>query len=347
MEVILLERVAKLGQMGDVVRVQRRLCPQFPAAAGQGAARHRRQQGQVRGHEGRAAGQATSTPRARPARSRAKLDGKSFTVLRQASETGQLYGSVSPRDLADLLTDGGFEVDRNQIALNVPIKTIGQHKVPVLLHPEVEVTITRQRRAQRRRGRAARPRRERHRPPRGRRRRGARPRPRRPRPKRSSSRTQPMPKAKREAATPRPRRSRPSRSRGPKARPAEKADSPGAVLVEDVELRRRRRGGGGGCRRRAGGRLQPPAADDRLGAGGCGSARPAAWRQAQRRRRPRRARAGGFVAGCGWPACGLARPAWPAVRRRRAAGRARRARRGLVARRARLRRRRPAGTPTR
>ena len=72
----------------------------------------------------------------------AKLDGKSFPVIRQASETGQLYGSVSPRDLAALLTENGFEVDRNQIALNVPIKTIGQHKVPVHLHPEVEVTVT-------------------------------------------------------------------------------------------------------------------------------------------------------------------------------------------------------------
>ena len=63
-------------------------------------------------------------------------------MLRQASEAGQLYGSVSPRDLAGLLNDGGFAVDRNQIALNVPIKTIGAHKVPVQLHPEVEVTIT-------------------------------------------------------------------------------------------------------------------------------------------------------------------------------------------------------------
>jgi large subunit ribosomal protein L9 len=71
-----------------------------------------------------------------------KLDGKAFVVLRQASETGQLYGSVSPRDLAILLSDGGYNVTRNQIALNVPIKSIGSHKVPVLLHPEVEVTIT-------------------------------------------------------------------------------------------------------------------------------------------------------------------------------------------------------------
>jgi large subunit ribosomal protein L9 len=72
----------------------------------------------------------------------AKLNGKGFPVLRQASETGHLYGSVSPRDIATLLTDSGFPVDRNQIALNVPIKMVGQHKVPVHLHPEVEITVT-------------------------------------------------------------------------------------------------------------------------------------------------------------------------------------------------------------
>ena len=63
-------------------------------------------------------------------------------MIRQASETGQLYGSVSPRDLAQLMSDGGFKVERNQVALNTPIKTIGSHKVPVHLHPEVEVTVT-------------------------------------------------------------------------------------------------------------------------------------------------------------------------------------------------------------
>ena len=63
-------------------------------------------------------------------------------MLRQASETGQLYGSVSARDIATLLDDGGFTVNRSQIALNAPIKTIGLHKVPIALHPEVEVTIT-------------------------------------------------------------------------------------------------------------------------------------------------------------------------------------------------------------
>src|SRR5205807_10546188 len=73
---------------------------------------------------------------------RGKLDGQSFTVLRQAAEGGQLYGSVSPRDLAVLIGEGGFAIDRSQIALNTPIKMIGMYKVPLTLHPEVEVTVT-------------------------------------------------------------------------------------------------------------------------------------------------------------------------------------------------------------
>ena len=63
-------------------------------------------------------------------------------MLRQASETGQLFGSVSARDIATILADGGFTVTRNQIALHAPIKMIGMHTVPVALHPEVEVTVT-------------------------------------------------------------------------------------------------------------------------------------------------------------------------------------------------------------
>jgi large subunit ribosomal protein L9 len=72
----------------------------------------------------------------------AKLDGQAFTVLRQASEAGQLYGSVSSRDLAAIMTEKGFTVSRSQVLLNAPIKMIGLHKVPVALHPEVEVNIT-------------------------------------------------------------------------------------------------------------------------------------------------------------------------------------------------------------
>jgi large subunit ribosomal protein L9 len=71
-----------------------------------------------------------------------KLDGKTFTVLRQASEAGQLFGSVSPRDLVGIITAAGYNLSRSQIALNAPIKTIGRHGVPLSLHPEIETSIT-------------------------------------------------------------------------------------------------------------------------------------------------------------------------------------------------------------
>lgn len=141
MEVILLERVGKLGQMGDVVRVKDGFARNFLLPKGKAlratAANKTKYESmkvdlETRNHA--AKGEADKIG--------STLDGKSFNVLRQASEAGQLYGSVSPRDLAELLTENGYKVDRNQIALNVPIKTIGSHKVPVQLHPEVEVSIT-------------------------------------------------------------------------------------------------------------------------------------------------------------------------------------------------------------
>ncbi len=141
MEVILLERIGKLGQMGDVVRVKdgyarNFLLPQGKALRATGANKSKFEGMKVELEAKSAAAKGDAGKVA------SKLDGKSFKVLRQASEVGQLYGSVSPRDIAGLLSDGGYEVDRNLIALNVPIKTIGSHKVPVHLHPEVEVTIT-------------------------------------------------------------------------------------------------------------------------------------------------------------------------------------------------------------
>ena len=141
MEVILLERVAKLGQMGEVVRVKdgfarNYLLPKGKALRATAANKTKFETMKVDLQARNLASKAEAD------KVGAKLDGKSFVVLRQASETGQLYGSVSPRDLATLLADNGFAVDRNQIALNVAIKTIGMHKVPVLLHPELEVTIT-------------------------------------------------------------------------------------------------------------------------------------------------------------------------------------------------------------
>jgi large subunit ribosomal protein L9 len=72
----------------------------------------------------------------------AKVDGKSYTVIRQASESGQLFGSVSPRDIASLVKADGAEVTRSHVVLNAPIKSIGQYKVPLALHPDVEVSIT-------------------------------------------------------------------------------------------------------------------------------------------------------------------------------------------------------------
>ncbi len=140
MEVILLERVAKLGQMGEVVRVKdgfarNYLLPRGKAlrATKENRSRFETMKVELEARNLEQKGEAEKVGQ--------KLDGQSFTVLRQAAEGGQLYGSVSPRDIAALASEKGFAVSRGQIALNTPIKTIGLHKVPVALHPEVEVTI--------------------------------------------------------------------------------------------------------------------------------------------------------------------------------------------------------------
>jgi large subunit ribosomal protein L9 len=141
MEIILLERVAKLGQMGEVVRVKDGFARNFLLPHGKAlrATKDNRAkfetmkvQLETRNLELKGEAEKIST----------KLDGQSFIVIRQASETGQLYGSVSPRDIVSIVETGGFTVSRGQIVLNAPIKTIGLHKVPVALHPEIEVSIT-------------------------------------------------------------------------------------------------------------------------------------------------------------------------------------------------------------
>jgi large subunit ribosomal protein L9 len=141
MEVILLERVAKLGQMGEVVRVKDGFARNFLLPQGKAlrATKDNRtkfdsmkSQLEARNLELKGDAEQVST----------KLDGQSFAVIRQASETGQLYGSVSPRDLVAIMANGGFTVSRGQIVLNTPIKTIGLHKVPIALHPEIEVSVT-------------------------------------------------------------------------------------------------------------------------------------------------------------------------------------------------------------
>jgi large subunit ribosomal protein L9 len=140
MEVILLERVGRLGQMGDVVRVKDGFARNFLLPRGK--ALRATEENRTRFETMKAELQARSASlKGEASQVATKLDGKSFTVLRQASEAGQLFGSVSPRDLVALISSAGFSVSRNQIALNTPIKTIGQHKVPLLLHPEVETSI--------------------------------------------------------------------------------------------------------------------------------------------------------------------------------------------------------------
>jgi large subunit ribosomal protein L9 len=140
MEVILLERVARLGQMGDVVRVKDGFARNFLLPRGK--ALRATDENRTRFETMKTDLEARSlTLKSEAAGVAQKLDGQTFTVLRQASEAGQLFGSVSPRDLVSLITEAGFKVSRNQIALNTPIKTIGQHKVPISLHPEVETSV--------------------------------------------------------------------------------------------------------------------------------------------------------------------------------------------------------------
>ena len=140
MEVILLERVANLGQMGEVVRVKDGFARNFLLPRGK--ALRATQENRTRFETMKVELEARNLELKGDAQKVAdKLNGQSFTVLRQAAEGGQLYGSVSPRDVAALASDRGFALSRSQIALNTPIKMIGLHKVPVALHPEVEVTI--------------------------------------------------------------------------------------------------------------------------------------------------------------------------------------------------------------
>jgi large subunit ribosomal protein L9 len=142
MEVILLERVPKLGQMGDVVRVRDGFARNFllPRSKALRATDENKKRFEAMKTELQAKNLESKSGAEKIA---VGLDGKTITVLRQASETGQLYGSVSTRDIAGLINaGGGTQVARGQVELNTPIKSIGQYKVPLTLHPEVETVIT-------------------------------------------------------------------------------------------------------------------------------------------------------------------------------------------------------------
>ena len=141
MEVILLERISRLGQMGDTVKVKDGFARNFLLPKGKALRANEANKTKFEGQ--RAQLEARNTERKSEAQQIAdKLDGKTFVVVRSAGETGQLYGSVSTRDIADILIAEGFTVNRNQIELNQPIKSIGLSNVAIALHPEVEVTIT-------------------------------------------------------------------------------------------------------------------------------------------------------------------------------------------------------------
>jgi large subunit ribosomal protein L9 len=140
-DLILLERVDKLGQMGQIVKVKpgyarNYLLPQKKAmrATKENLAYFETQRAQLEAnnlHRKSEAGEVAE-----------KLDGLTVVLIRQAGESGQLYGSVAARDIAEAVTKAGFTVDKQQIVLSRPIKTLGLHKLRVMLHPEVGATVT-------------------------------------------------------------------------------------------------------------------------------------------------------------------------------------------------------------
>lgn len=140
MQVILLERVAKLGQMGEIVSVKdgyarNYLLPQKKALWASDvnikAFESEKSQLEARNLETKKEADALAD----------KLSGQQFVIIRQASDSGSLYGSVTPRDAAEVATEEGFSVDKRQVSLTAPIKDLGIHTVLVTLHPEVEATI--------------------------------------------------------------------------------------------------------------------------------------------------------------------------------------------------------------
>jgi large subunit ribosomal protein L9 len=141
MQIILLERVAKLGQMGEVVNVKDGYARNFLLPQGKGLrvnaanlARFEAEKAalEARNVETRTTAQADAD----------KIDGETFVIIRSASDSGSLYGSVTPRDVADAGAEHGYKIDRNQVVLQGPIKDLGLHDVMLNLHPEVTAMVT-------------------------------------------------------------------------------------------------------------------------------------------------------------------------------------------------------------
>lgn len=141
MEVILLERIGKLGQMGDVVRVKDGYARNFLLPRNKALRANADNKARFEGMRAELEKQSLER-KGEAGKVAAKVDGKTFTVIRQSSETGQLYGSVTTRDVASLISTDGVTISRTQIEMNAPIKTLGQFKVPLALHPDIDVSVT-------------------------------------------------------------------------------------------------------------------------------------------------------------------------------------------------------------
>ena len=140
MQVILMERVAKLGQMGEIVTVKNGYARNYLLP--QGKAMNATEANKAVFEAQKAQLEARNLETKKEADALAdKLNGQQFIVIRQASDAGALYGSVTTRDAADAATEEGFTVDRNQVVLSAPIKYLGLHTVSVKLHPEVEANF--------------------------------------------------------------------------------------------------------------------------------------------------------------------------------------------------------------
>ncbi len=140
MQVILLERVAKLGQMGEVVDVKPGYARNYLLLQGKALTASKENIAQFEAQKAQLEANNLETKKEAEALGE-KLAGQQFVVIRQASDGGSLYGSVTTRDAADAATENGFTLDRKQVALASPIKELGLHDVHVSLHPEVDVTI--------------------------------------------------------------------------------------------------------------------------------------------------------------------------------------------------------------
>jgi len=140
MQVILLERVAKLGQMGDVVDVKPGFARNYLLLQGKALTASKENIASFETQKAQLEAQNLETRKEAEAMAD-KLGGQQFIVIRQASDGGNLYGSVTTRDASDVATAEGFTIDRKQVIIRQPIKTLGLHEVEVHLHPEVMVTI--------------------------------------------------------------------------------------------------------------------------------------------------------------------------------------------------------------